>query len=88
VQTPFLEITIGGPNQDELRQFVQQRFIERFSLEGKNVYVRGSFGFPHPNITWIEPKMRINPGIDSSEISLYKDFFNDLEAKVQKKSEE
>jgi hypothetical protein len=79
VKTPFFEILIEGDDQHELRRWVQQRFMEIFTKKDRLVFARGSFGFPHPNITWIEPKMRINPGIDASDIPLYEQFFKDLE---------
>jgi hypothetical protein len=79
VKTPFLEILIKGEDQHQLRRWIQQRFIELFTKKDKLVFVRGSFGFPHPNITWIAPKMRINPGIDAADIPLFEQFFKDLE---------
>ncbi len=85
VKTPFIDIKIDFPNPEtsfELQGWVREHFIELFLSENKLVYARGSFGFVHPNITWIDPKMRINPGIDPTDIPLYQRFFQDLEAKV------
>ena len=91
VKTPFIDIKIGFEEDgtlddirnEELSLWVQQRFTQIFMDEKKLVYRRGSFGFPHPNITWISPKMRINPGIDPDEIRLYRQFFLELDAKVK-----
>lgn len=86
VKTPFIDIKINLSDPDkkeELRSWAQKRFIELFLAEEKLVYVRGSFGFPHPNITWIDPKMRINPGVDPTENRLYEQFFNEFEAKFK-----
>ena len=82
VQTPFIEVLIEGEEQENLRLWVQQRFMQIFTNQEKLVYIRGSFGFPHPNITWIAPKMRINPGTDLSDIALYEQFFKELEIKI------
>jgi hypothetical protein len=86
VLTPFIDIKIDLADEgdkEDLRRWVQQRFMELFIAEGKLAYRRGSFGFAHPNITWIAPKMRINPGIDPTEIKIYQQFFRDLAAKVE-----
>ncbi len=87
VKTPFIDIKIGFEDEglsDDLRRWAQQRFMQLFVEKKKLVYVRGSFGFPQPNITWIPPKMRINPGIDPSDIVIYKQFFQEFEANVNK----
>ncbi len=87
VKTPLIDIKIDLPDwekNDALRQWAQTRFIELFTLENKLAYVRGSFGFAHPNITWIEPKLRINPGIDPDDNRIYQIFFNELKDKVHK----
>ena len=86
VKTSFIDIKINCTDEDkkhELNMWVKQRFMELFIEEEKLVYVRGSFGFAHSNITWIDPKMRINPGIDSNENKIYEKFFKELEEKVQ-----
>lgn len=86
VKTPFIDIKINLADEDQkadLEEWVRKRFIEMFTQEDKLVYVRGSFGFPHANITWIDPKMRINPGIDPSENALYQKFFLELNEKVK-----
>lgn len=85
VKTPFIEITINLKDEDkkqELQKWAQQHFMQLFTADHKLVYVRGSFGFPNPNITWIDPKMRINPGVDPDDIRLFQQYFEDLEAKV------
>ena len=84
VKTPFIDIKIDLPEEqkDELQGWVIEHFIHLFLLENRLVYRRGSFGFANPNITWIDPKMRINPGIDPSETRIYQQFFVDLEAKI------
>ena len=82
VKTPFIDIKIGDEN-DELRRWAQKRFFELYIDADKIVYRRGSFGFPHPNFTWISPKIRLNVGIDPSEILLYEQFFKELAAKVK-----
>ncbi len=91
VKSPFIDIKINRldnsgdqvDDQEELRRWVQTRFAEIFIDEKKLVYMRGSFGFPNPNITWIEPKMRINPGIDPSDIPLFVKFLNELDVKIK-----
>lgn len=86
VKTSFIDIKIDLADdlqKDELRRWTQQRFMELFIAENKLVYQRGSFGFAHANITWIDPKMRINPGLNSEENKLYQQFFNELAAKVE-----
>lgn len=85
VKTPFIDIKIHCADLDqreELRVWTQRRFVEIFTEENKLVYRRGSFGFLHPNITWIDPKMRINPGLDPDENALYLKFFAEFETKV------
>ncbi len=77
VKAPFIDIKFGT-NSTELRKWAIERFLELFTDAEKLVYVRGSFGFAHPNITWIHPKLRINPGIDPSDNSIYQQFFNEL----------
>lgn len=86
VKTPFIDVNIkftSVAKQEKLRRWAQKHFIKLFSDEDKLVYVRGSFGFPHPNFTWIEPKIRINPGVDPDELPLYKQFFEDFEKKAK-----
>ncbi len=86
VKTVLLDIKIDLADEvqkDELRRWAQQRFMELFVENDKLVYRRGSFGFAHANITWIDPKMRINPGLNSEENKLYQQFFNELAAKVE-----
>jgi hypothetical protein len=86
VKTPFIDIKVDMADfekNSDLQIWVRQRFTQIFLQEDKLVYMRGSFGFLHPNITWIEPKMRINPGIDPSEIRLYQQFFQELATKVK-----
>lgn len=85
VKTPFIDIKINleGQRKEELHRWAQHRFMQLFTSEDKLVYVRGSFGFPCPNITWIDPKMRINPGIDPSDNSLFKQFFEELAIKAK-----
>ena len=58
-------------------------FFEVFVSNEKLVYARGSFGFAHPNFTMIDKKIRINPGLDSSDTSLYKEFFSAMEEKLK-----
>lgn len=91
VKTPFIDIKISKKEGDseqtrakrtELHRWVQTRFMELFIEKDKLVYRRGSFGFPHPNLTWIDPKIRINPGIDPDDIPLYEQFFQEFEAKA------
>lgn len=85
VKTPFIDIKIDLADldkKDDLQAWARQRFTQIFLEKDKLVFMRGSFGFPHPNITWIDPKMRINPGIDPSEHSLYQQFFEELIAKT------
>ena len=89
VTTPFIEISLNFKDldvQDELRIAIHKRFLELFIKEDKLVYVRGSFGFHHPNITWIDPKIRLNPGIDPSDLSLFQQLFKDLEVQAKKMS--
>jgi hypothetical protein len=81
VKTPFIDVKIGEENE-ELRRWAQMRFFELYIDADKIAYRRGSFGFPHPNFTWISPKIRLNVGIDPTEIVLYEQFFKELEAKV------
>ncbi|MCP5469514.1 MAG: hypothetical protein H7A36_03295 [Chlamydiales bacterium] len=86
VKAPFIDIKITCDDEiemDDLQRWVHTRFMEIFMEEGRVVYRRGSFGFPFPNITWIEPSMRINPGVDPAEIRLYRQFFEELAAKVE-----
>ena len=85
VISPFIDIKVDLPGEwdtTDLHTWIYQRFMQIFLHEKKLVYRRGSFGFAHPNITLIEPKMRINPGLDAAEGKLYKQFFLDLEQKV------
>lgn len=91
VKSPFIDIKIDRLDdssdqvydQEDLRNWVQARFTELFIENKKLAYMRGSFGFPNPNITWIEPKMRINPGIDPSDIPVFAQFFKELDAKIK-----
>ena len=91
VKTPFIDIMVDLKEEgeetekmSELVLFIQKRFFEIFAEKGKLVYQRGSFGFAHPNITWIDPKMRINPGIDPSEVVLYQQFFQELAEEIRR----
>lgn len=91
VITPFIDLKIELEDealQDDLRKWVQERFMTIFTKSQKLVYRRGSFGFAHPNITWILPKMRINPGLDPDDIRLYGQFFNELAEKVKEYKKE
>lgn len=86
VKTPFIELNINIKDpveRDDFRRWAETRFMELFTSTETLVYRRGSFGFAHPNLTWIEPKMRINPGLDPNENILYKKFFKDVARKVK-----
>lgn len=67
-------------DQDDLRQKLQELLLKTFIDHDKLIFMRGSFGFHHPNLTWIDPKFRINPGLDPSDIPLYVEFFQKAEA--------
>lgn len=84
VKTPFIDIKLKLPEPQnyEMRKWISNRFKELFINEGKFLYERGSFGFAHPNITWIDPKFRINPGIDADDIRIFAQFLQEFEAKV------
>lgn len=83
VNSSFIEIALTGEDSFEQIQWIQQLFFEIFTEANKLVYARGSFGFAHPNFTWIDPKIRINPGIDSSDNPLFLKFFKALEQRLQ-----
>lgn len=85
VLSPFIDIKIDCVDQGDkydLMEWAQKRFMQIFLQNDKIVYRRGSFGFAHANFTNIDPKIRINPGLDGSELGLYKQFFQELEQKV------
>ncbi len=91
VLSPFIDIKIALKDDVqnlEFRMWVEKRFMELFISEDKLFYRRGSFGFPHANITWIEPKLRINPGLDPSENKIYAKFFAELAEKVRELEEQ
>ncbi len=78
VLSSFIDIKMPGNKNVDLKEWAKGRFFELFTQAGKLVYQRGSFGFAHPNITVIEPVIRINPGLDNTEIVLYELFFKEL----------
>lgn len=67
-------------DQEDLRAKLQELLLKTFIDHEKLIFMRGSFGFHHPNLTWIDPKFRINPGLDPSDIPLYVEFFQKAEA--------
>ncbi len=88
VLTSFIDIKVSPelPShvQTDLTSWIYSRFVELFLDQHRGVYGRrGSFGFTQANITPIEPKIRITPGIDAGERPLYLQFFKELEAKVK-----
>lgn len=86
VSTPFFEIAANLEDKSagfELMMWMHNKFTDIFVSKGKLVYARGSFGFAHPNFTMIGNKIRINPGLDPSDLPLYKEFFVALEKKLK-----
>lgn len=86
VLAPFFEIAIDSTDklQEGHRLKLHEFIVRLFMEEDKLIFERGSFGFHHPNLVWIDPKFRINPGLDPSEIPLYKELFDILEKAVLK----
>jgi hypothetical protein len=86
VHAPFFEITINMPEKKrepirlQLHEAITRIFVENERL----IFMRGSFGFQHPNLTWIEPKFRINPGLDPSDIPIYQEIFRRLVKAIKK----
>ncbi len=94
VLSPFFEITIDikptaqmkKPQEDTewerdvMRRKLQEVALKTFIDHERLIFERGSFGFHHPNITWIDPKFRINPGLDPSDLPLYEEFFQKADA--------
>jgi hypothetical protein len=82
VSAPFIDIefSLGTPHKnDEMMTWIQSRFSQIFMEANKLTYERASFGFAHPNMSFIGDKVRINPGLDPSENILYIQFFKEME---------
>lgn len=95
--SPFIEICPNFRNNDnsfdriknsEFSGKLTDSFAYIFIKKRKLFYRRGSFGFAHPNITEIEPKIRINPGIDPNDITLFKAFFKKIESLIKQVQEQ
>jgi hypothetical protein len=82
VHSPFIDIKFSLSTEfknDEMMDWSKSRFTQMFLKENKLTYERASFGFAHPNISFIGNKLRINPGLDPSENKIYYQFFKEME---------
>lgn len=86
VHAPFFEITLNMPEikREPIRLQLHEAITRIFVENERLIFMRGSFGFQHPNLTWIEPKFRINPGLDPNDIPIYQEIFYRLEKAVKR----
>ena len=82
----FIDIKLIGTKvrAKDIERLLYPRFLENHA----KIHFRGSFGFYHANVNFIESpdgeiNVRINPGLDPSEVKIIVEFLNDLAAKVE-----